>query len=563
MKNFFKKYFLVKWRIILLLILFGFINLIISIIEPNLFSKILSIFQSNFTLEQIFVPIGLLLCLKIFSNLINMLKNKAIFENTINISQEIETNLSRHLSNVPLDIISSKEPEKLSGQIREASNIVQKIFELFEYFWCILLGVFVLFYSLVICWQIFICYLLSLCVLIIFQLIYFHKLTELAQREIEDKFATNQFLREVIQAFTDILFQGMFVGLKSIFMTHLDLEKKSTQKVMRKKNMLSFICCLCQTISTAVFLMVSAFLLVSNQISIETVLLLYIYRNYITSLGDGVLRLNVVFSSIKASYSLIDEIFSLPKKRSGNLKLYHSFNKDDAYMHLKNINYKNILHNISLDLPPTGLVTIVGKSGSGKSTLCKILTGELMPSSGKIMFGERNLNELDYHSLRKVVKMLSQFPLLFSNKTIRSNLSMACPNISDSEILEALKKVNADKLVQRLGGLDATLKPECLSGGEKQKLALTRLILNKAQIMILDESTSAMDNLSKSDIIKLIKDGAQYFLIIFVTHTLDLAKIADQILVIEDGHIVDNGKYTELSTNSKNFIKLFGDNNFS
>jgi len=220
-----------------------------------------------------------------------------------------------------------------------------------------------------------------------------------------------------------------------------------------------------------------------------------------------------------------------------------------------NIEDKNILKNVSVKIPANSFVGIVGTSGCGKSTLLKVLAHELIPDEAKIEIDGVDINELDNYSLHRAIRMAPQFPYFF-NLSIKDNLKLVCPDASDEEIWHALKLANAIKFVKQLGGLEVIVSNTCLSGGQKQKLALARIALRKAKILLLDEATSALDNISQSNILEVIHQAKSYHSIIMVAHRISTIKDADMLIFMDDGKIIATGTYDELYQNSEKFQKL-------
>ncbi|MDF2520082.1 MAG: transporter ATP-binding protein [Clostridia bacterium] len=202
------------------------------------------------------------------------------------------------------------------------------------------------------------------------------------------------------------------------------------------------------------------------------------------------------------------------------------------------LKYKNILDIKELEIPGQRITCIVGQSGSGKTTLLRMLNKLISPDSGKILYNDENLKEIDSIGLRRKVVMLPQTPVIF-NGTIRDNLQIGLklaekPEAADSELLEILEKVHLKK------GLDENA--DKLSGGEKQRLALGRVMLLKPEVLLLDEPSSALDEETEQLIIESVVEFSKRNnrTLIMVTHSKKVADtFADNIIEIKEGKVVE------------------------
>ncbi len=208
----------------------------------------------------------------------------------------------------------------------------------------------------------------------------------------------------------------------------------------------------------------------------------------------------------------------------------------------------NVLKGIDFNIAPNQTLALVGQSGSGKSTIANLILQFYKPTSGSIYFGNQNANELDLHQLRKHMAVVPQEVLLFSG-SILENIRFGRPDASDAEVTEAAQKANAwefistfpEQLYTEVG--DRGIQ---LSGGQKQRIAIARAILKNPSILILDEATSALDSTSE----KLVQDALEELMkgrtSIVIAHRLSTIRRADQILVLQDGQITEQGQHDEL-----------------
>lgn len=203
-------------------------------------------------------------------------------------------------------------------------------------------------------------------------------------------------------------------------------------------------------------------------------------------------------------------------------------------------------------------IAFVGESGSGKSTLIKLLTGLLKPQDGRIMIGMHDLKELALDSYYDSIAYISQESPVFDG-SLRENLVFD-KNVDDCEMIKALEQVELLDLYKKLEkGLDTELGERgiTLSGGERQRLALARLWFTKAEIVILDEATSAMDNITEETVMNRVMQLLQAQTVIVIAHRLSSIRKFENVFVLKDGRLVDQGSFDELMENNAYFRELY------
>lgn len=208
---------------------------------------------------------------------------------------------------------------------------------------------------------------------------------------------------------------------------------------------------------------------------------------------------------------------------------------------------RKVLHNINFKVCPNKLVAFAGESGCGKSTIASLLMGEQTDYEGEILLGGHPLQEVSKIVRYKKITRINHNSYLFAG-TVKSNLQMGNPNASEAKMDEALKKVKLYDFIYENGGLDMQLTENAqnLSGGQKQRLALARAILHDSDIYIFDEATSNIDVESEELIMKNVKQMAKEKTVILISHRLANIFDADEIFMMENKSIVENGTHEEL-----------------
>lgn len=223
-----------------------------------------------------------------------------------------------------------------------------------------------------------------------------------------------------------------------------------------------------------------------------------------------------------------------------------------------NYNEREIFNNFSLDIEQGKAIAFVGESGSGKSTAVKLLVGLLHPHSGRVMVDGFDLSEVNLNSYYINIAYLPQDPPVFDG-TLRENLVFD-DVVDDADLIKAISKVGLESLYIKFEkGLDTPLgeRGVSLSGGERQQLALARLWFSDANLVIFDEATSAIDNLTEEAVMRNVMELLSGKTVITIAHRLDSIKSYDNIFVFQDGRIVEQGRFDELIEKRRIFHELY------
>ena len=265
---------------------------------------------------------------------------------------------------------------------------------------------------------------------------------------------------------------------------------------------------------------------------------------------NGIAAADRVFEVLESEDSMSDE---------ENAKFLSEFNKSIA---LKNIVFKyekeNVLNDFSISVKKGQTVALVGQSGSGKSTIANLLTRFYDVNEGSIEIDGIDIKKFTKKSLRSQIGLVTQDSILFNN-SIKNNLLIGNKNATNDEIIEALKVANAWEFVKELpGGIDSNIGDagNSLSGGQKQRLSIARAVLKNAPIMILDEATSALDTESERLVQEALENMMKNRTSIVIAHRLSTIQNADQIIVMKQGGIVEQGKHQELLDKKGMYHKL-------
>jgi len=321
----------------------------------------------------------------------------------------------------------------------------------------------------------------------------------------------------------------------------------------------------------------------SEFLGIVTIAVLLVYGGHLV-LGEGTLTGSAFMAYIgmayniltpakamsKASYSLkrgnaaAERVLEILEENNPITSPENAIQKEtfDHQITIEKINFKYenelVLKDFSLTIPKGKSVALVGQSGSGKSTLANLLTRFWDINEGAIKIDNEDIRNLDLHSLRNLIGLVTQDSILF-NDSIKANMLIGNENATDEQIIEALKVANAYEFVKDLPlEIDTNIgdSGSKLSGGQRQRLSIARAVLKNPPIMVLDEATSALDTESE----KLVQDALEKMMknrtSVVIAHRLSTIQNSDLIVVMQKGKIVEQGTHDELMQLNGTYTKL-------
>lgn len=384
-----------------------------------------------------------------------------------------------------------------------------------------------------------------------------NKITRLSDEKV------NSILSEIIRGIRDIKLLNFKSSVKNLIGDELDknneniVEKDTYDSLMsRLKRIVLFITVLSVIIIGIKFVDLGL-------LTAANLIVLYLYYSNIFTLMDNFSSLR---SCIKEYELAVERIFDLcdenkyPKDRYGktNIKDFKgkiSF-ENVSFGYSKN---KIVLNDLSFNVEAKDTVAIVGASGSGKTTIFNLITKSYDINSGKLLFDDIDINNLDEETIRKNVSIITQSPYIF-NMSIKDNLRLVKPNATKKEMDEVCKEACFYDYVMSLPDKYDTIIGEGgvnLSGGQKQRLAIARALLKDCKILLFDEATSALDNITQKEIQESIDNISKDYTIIIVAHRLSTIMNCNRIYMLDKGKIVDSGTHKELLKNNKAYQKLY------
>jgi ATP-binding cassette, subfamily B, bacterial len=248
-----------------------------------------------------------------------------------------------------------------------------------------------------------------------------------------------------------------------------------------------------------------------------------------------------------------DVTFSYPSAAEVSLASLESIARTDTAPS------REVLHGVDFRVEPGHLTALVGPSGAGKTTITQLVSRLYDVSGGAVRVGGQDVRDATLESLRGAIGVVTQDAHLFHD-TIRANLVYARPDATDEELIEALRAAQIGDLVEDMpDGLDTVVgdRGYRLSGGEKQRLAIARLLLKTPSVVVLDEATAHLDSESEAAVQRALKTALAGRTSIVIAHRLSTIREADQILVIDDGRVVERGRHDELLDQGGLYAELY------
>lgn len=364
-------------------------------------------------------------------------------------------------------------------------------------------------------------------------------------------YAQNQLIEKVVEVIRGIQVIKSFskenASLRS-FNRAVNESKRVNTKIEMQYIPFNLLHLLSLKVTSILIVLVACLLFIHNSIDLPTFIMISIFSFVIFDSVENINSAAHVLKIIDMTLEDIEKIKSAPEldKKGKDLTIEN----DDIAFENVNFSYddKQVIKNVSFDIAANTSTAIVGPSGSGKSTLCHLLLRFYDVNDGFIRIGGIDIKDLKLSSLMSQISAVFQKVYLF-NDTIENNILFGNPDATEEEVIRAAKQACCHDFIMKLpDGYKTVLheKGNNLSGGERQRISIARAILKDAPIIILDEATASIDPENEQLIQTAINELSKGKTVITIAHKLETIKNADQIIVLNEGEIIQKGSHDEL-----------------
>ena len=543
-------------------IICNILSVVISVIIPILSANVIIKLTNN----EFYQLISISIIIFIIENIRNIVNTKGRYHSQI-IYRESFINIQTELSKEILKLENKIIDENSSGTfIQRLTNDTSRLADIFNvlniYITKIIIDIGIFVAIFIISKKVF---LFILCSVIILYLI---ENTRTKIYNDNDKiYRKNQdnvsgFVGELVRGMRDIKMlnaEDSFINEMQGKIISLNKERYAMQNTDRKFHLLrAFV----RDLIDLLLIILLVILIINKDLSIANALIIHNYSSRLPSLIDYVGILLEKIKDFNLSSSRIFDIINskeFTKEEFGTIHL-SKINGDFEFRNVEFSYDKNkVLNNVNFKIHANETVAFVGKSGSGKTTIFNLICKMYKVNKGEILIDGININNLDKDSIRGNITIISQNPYIF-NFSIRDNLKLVKMDLTENEMIKACKLACLHDFIMSLPNKYDTIIGEGgvnLSGGEKQRLAIARALIQKTEIILFDEATSALDNETQSSIQKAIDNMKNEYTILIIAHRLSTIANCDRILLLNNGKIEAEGTHKQLLKNSKTYKDLY------
>lgn len=372
----------------------------------------------------------------------------------------------------------------------------------------------------------------------------------------------NSSVGETIRGIKDIKTLGLQPSLLSQIESQQFDYLKADNKEWYVGVTLSTIATFVRVVCNLLFVLLCVWLITNGHIAVTIFYTAYIYKNSVMDFAVHLGNLQDYFKDLEVSAYRVFDLKDSVKYKFAEFGT-HDYPEYEGNIEFDDVHFnygqgQDVLDGVNFKIKKNTHVAFVGESGCGKSTIVSLICKLHKPVSGTIKFDNKKIEDLS-ENFFKNVSMVNQFPYLF-NMTIRENMQLVKPKVTDEEIYEALKLANADEFIRALPNkLDSFLGEggTRLSGGQKQRICIARALLKDSKVLIFDEATSSLDNLSQEKIIGSINELRKNKTIITIAHRLSTIIDCDEIFFVSGGKIVDSGTHDKLMKTNATYKALY------
>jgi len=542
-----------RWLLTEVLVASFFLQLF-GLVSPLFFQVVIDkvlVHRSLSTLDVLAVG---LVAIALFEVVLGGLRTYLFSHTTNRIDVELGARLFRHLLALPIGYFQARRVGDSVARVRELENIRNFLTSsgltlVIDLFFTLVFVAALFFYSPLLTWIV----LASLPLYVGISA----GVTPLFRRYLDDKFARgaeNQaFLVESVTAVETLKAMAIEPQMQQRWEEQLAAYVAASFRVLNLGNVASQAVQLVSKLVTAALLYVGAKLVIAGDLSVGELVAFNLLAGRVSG---PVLRLAQIwqdFHQTRLSIARLGDILNTTPEPAynPNRTALPAIRGDISFEHVTfryRIDGPEILHNINLTIPAGQMIGIVGPSGSGKSTLAKLAQRLYVPENGRVLVDGVDVAQIDPSWLRRQIGVVLQDNVLF-NRSIRDNIALADPALPADRVIEAAKLAGAHDFILKLPeGYDTIVgeRGGSLSGGQRQRIAIARALATDPRILIFDEATSALDYESEHIIQQNMAQIARSRTVLIIAHRLSTLRMADRIVTIESGRLIEDGTHEQL-----------------
>ena len=544
----------------------SFVVQLFTLANPLLIQVIIDKVISQRSLDTLQVlGIGLI-AITIFEGVLNSLKTFLFQQTTNRIDMRLGSEVIDHLLRLPLGYFDRRPVGELSTRIGELEKIRnfltgQALTTVIDCsFSVIYIGVMCL-YS----WQLTIIALLVVPIQVTFTILGAPIFRKQFRNAAKENAKTQSHLVEVLTGIQTVKAQNVEMVSRWKWQEYYNLYiARSFEKTITGTT-LNQISMVLQKISQLLVLWVGASMVLKSELTLGQLIAFRIISGYVT---QPLLRLSGIWQRIqelRVSFERLGDVLDTVKESDTVDQSKVALPSVKGFIKFENVSFRfsptkpDVLNNINLEIRPGSFVAVVGQSGSGKSTLMKLLSRLYEPREGRILIDGYDISKVELYSLRRQIGIVPQDPLLFSG-SVQDNIALTSPDAPSEDVISAADIACAHDFIMELPdgySSDVGERGSGLSGGQRQRVAIARTLLSRPRLVIMDEATSALDYENERKISEKLRVNLHNCTVMYITHRLSTVKRADQIVMMHQGAVVEQGTHQELMRAKGRYYALY------